>query len=69
MNETKKKVVLITGSGRGIGRGIAVQLARAGWVIGINDFGNPEPPNQTLEMVKSRGKRWRGAACGYYQGR
>lgn len=53
--ETKRKVAMITGSGRGIGRGIAVQLARAGWTIVINDLGNPEPPAETLDLVRQEG--------------
>ena len=55
MADSTKKVALITGSGRGIGRGIAVQLAEAGWTIVINDFGNPEPPKETLNMVQAAG--------------
>lgn len=47
-----KKVAIITGSGRGIGRGIAIQLASVGWNIVINDIGNPDPPRDTLEMVQ-----------------
>lgn len=49
------KVAIITGSGRGIGRGIAVQLARAGWKIVINDIGNPVPPSETLDLVQQEG--------------
>lgn len=52
---TDKKVAIITGSGRGIGRGIAIELARAAWTIVINDIGNPEPPGETLELVQSEG--------------
>lgn len=51
----QRKVAIITGSGRGIGRGIAVLLAQAGWTIVINDFGNPEPPKETLQMVQDAG--------------
>ncbi len=53
--EKKMKVAIITGSGRGIGRGIAIQLAKAGWKIVINDIGNPDPPAETLELVKKEG--------------
>ena len=41
--DNKLKVAIITGAGRGIGRGIAIQLARAGWTIVINDIGKPDP--------------------------
>lgn len=50
-----KKVAIITGSGRGIGRGIAIQLAKAGWTIVINDLGNPVPPGETLDLVRAEG--------------
>jgi 3-oxoacyl-[acyl-carrier protein] reductase len=55
MTQTDKQVVIITGSGRGIGRGIAVQLARIGWQVVINDLGSPEPPQETLELVRAEG--------------
>ncbi|HTX78237.1 MAG TPA: 3-ketoacyl-ACP reductase [Longilinea sp.] len=53
--DKKLKVAIITGAGRGIGRGIAVQLAHAGWTIVINDIGNPAPPAETLELVRAQG--------------
>lgn len=49
------KVAIITGSGRGIGRGIAIQLARNGWKIVINDIGDPAPPAETLDLVRQEG--------------
>jgi NAD(P)-dependent dehydrogenase (short-subunit alcohol dehydrogenase family) len=53
--DKKIKIAIITGSGRGIGRGIAIQLARKGWKIVINDIGNPEPPTETLDLVRKEG--------------
>lgn len=50
-----KKTAIVTGSGRGIGRGIAICLAQAGWNVVINDIGNPEPPRETLEAVCAAG--------------
>jgi 3-oxoacyl-[acyl-carrier protein] reductase len=55
MKKTDKKVAMITGSGRGIGRGIAIQLAKAGWSIVINDVGDINPPRETLELVRAEG--------------
>jgi 3-oxoacyl-[acyl-carrier protein] reductase len=52
---SNQKTAIITGSGRGIGRGIAVQLAKAHWNIVINDINSPEPPQETLELVKGEG--------------
>ncbi len=53
--DTKQKIAIITGAGRGIGRGIAILLARAGWTIVINDIGKPEPSAETLELVRQEG--------------
>lgn len=55
MNSNQKKIAIITGSGRGIGRGICVELAHAGWTLVINDIGNPQPPEETLALVRAAG--------------
>jgi NAD(P)-dependent dehydrogenase (short-subunit alcohol dehydrogenase family) len=53
--ESKTKIAIITGSGGGIGRGIAIELARIGWKIVVNDIGNPSPPRTTLDLVQAAG--------------
>ena len=49
------KHALITGSSRGIGRGIALKLAESGVDIGIHYFQNKEAANDTLAKVKEVG--------------
>jgi 3-oxoacyl-[acyl-carrier protein] reductase len=53
--DKSNNVAIITGAGRGIGRGIAIQLARKGWKIVINDIGSPDLPAETLDMVQKEG--------------
>jgi NAD(P)-dependent dehydrogenase (short-subunit alcohol dehydrogenase family) len=47
--------VLVTGASRGIGRAIAVRLARPGGQVVINYLQNEEAANQTAAMVADRG--------------
>src|SRR5438105_13499483 len=49
------KHALITGSSRGIGRGIALKLAEAGATIGVHYYQNEAAAKETLRMVKERG--------------
>lgn len=51
------KIALVTGSGRGIGRAIALQLANEGADIVINFFRNRGPANETAEAVRQLGRR------------
>ena len=52
-----KKVALVTGGSRGIGRGICIALGELGWNIIVNFRGNEEAANETvLAIEKSGGK-------------
>ena len=51
------KKALITGSRRGIGRGTAVALARAGCDIGLNDVERDPEADRTIQMVEQTGRR------------
>src|ERR1700704_1894275 len=49
------KYALITGSSRGIGRGIALKLAASGAKVAIHYFQNEAAANDTLGQVRKRG--------------
>src|SRR5438309_1572800 len=49
------KYALITGSSRGIGRGIALKLAESGAKVAIHYYQNEEAANKTLAQVRERG--------------
>jgi NAD(P)-dependent dehydrogenase (short-subunit alcohol dehydrogenase family) len=46
---------LVTGASRGIGRGIALELARAGCRVAINYAGNAEAAAEALALVREAG--------------
>jgi 3-oxoacyl-[acyl-carrier protein] reductase len=50
-----KKTALVTGGSRGIGRGIALELARAGCSVAINYAGNLEAATEALALVQAAG--------------
>ena len=50
------KKALVTGSRRGIGRGIAVLLAKEGADVGINDIERDQAAEDTLDMVRREGR-------------
>jgi 3-oxoacyl-[acyl-carrier protein] reductase len=47
------KVALVTGSGRGIGKAIALKLAENGATLVINDVGDAAPAEQTVTEIKN----------------
>ncbi len=49
-------VGLITGGSRGIGRGIALELAKIGWDLVINYAGNSAAAEQTVRDCRSAGR-------------
>ena len=50
-----ESVAVVTGAGRGIGRGIAVALAQKGWAVVVNYRGNAEAANETARVVEEAG--------------
>lgn len=50
-----KKVALVTGGSRGIGKACAIELAKAGCDVIINYAGNEEAANKTVEELKVLG--------------
>jgi len=51
------KTALVTGASRGIGRGIALALAKAGADIAVNYIGNLEKANQTAQEILNLGRK------------
>ena len=49
------KLALVTGGSRGIGRAIALELAKCGYDIVINYAGNTDAANKTIEDIKALG--------------
>ena len=50
-----RSVSLVTGAGRGIGRGIAVELAKLGHAVVINYAGNAGAAEECLRLVREAG--------------
>lgn len=55
MSNAEKKVAIVTGGSRGIGRAVAVELARQGWNVAFSYLSNKEAADATLAAVKAAG--------------
>ena len=55
-NDGVSRVALVTGSSRGIGRGIALSLARAGYHVGVNYLGRVEAAETTAALCREEGR-------------
>ncbi len=55
MNENNQKRALITGSSRGIGRAIAIALAKDGYEVIVHCAGNVAKAEETKRMIEEQG--------------
>lgn len=60
---SRAPVALVTGGGRGLGRGIAWAMAEAGFDILVNDLVRDDDAEETLKGITGRGRRAEFAAA------
>lgn len=53
---TEKKVALVTGASRGIGKACAIELAKSGYNVIVNYAGNQEAADKTVNEIKELGQ-------------
>ena len=51
------KIALVTGASRGIGRGIALELAREGWDICVNYAHSRQAAEDVVQQIRTMGRR------------
>lgn len=59
----EKKIALVTGAGRGIGRAIALALAEKGMFVIVNYNGSAAKAQETVEKIRQAGGEAVSAAC------
>ena len=52
----KEKTAIVTGAGQGIGRAIAIQLAKNGAIVFVNDIDNNKAEKVAAEIIMTGGK-------------
>lgn len=57
MNMTKNKVAMVTGSSRGLGKELAIELARAGYDIVVNYARSRSAAEETVKEIEALGQR------------
>ena len=52
---SEKKVAIVTGASRGIGKACAIELAKSGYDVAVTYAGNDEAANKTVNEIKALG--------------
>ena len=59
MSTKSERIALVTGGSRGLGRDMAVQLAKTGFGVVITYHSSAKEADQTLEMIRTAGQKGR----------